>query len=477
MRSKLATASLLFLLLFLTGMGYAQFETERSNSQMFQSDQDSLHQRLLPEWFDDAKLGIFVHWGLYSVPAWSGKGEDAPKESQVPHVEQASWYLNTLRVAGSPTFKYHQQKYGRNFDYYQFVPAFNQAVRQWKPEVWAKHFKEAGARYVVMTAKPPDGFSLWQSQVNNPNLKAKPERDLVGVLSKAFTEKGLKMGLYYSAGLDWTFSKFPMTTIGDEGQGLTQDEAYAAYVDAQYRELIQRYHPALLWNEIFYPKKGNFYAILSDYYQRNPKGVVNDRWKGAYSGDYTTLKDLSQLPAPGRKWELIRSLGTSSGYSQTEPDSLMMSVNELVDLLVEVVSKNGNLLLGIGPKADGTIPRGQLQRLKGLGEWLKINGEAIYGSRPWLRTGETSPEGVPLRYTRKGKSLYVLLLAPPESGITFTIPAMTVTDHTVIELLGSEDVVSWVRNGEQLMITLPLELPGHYAYALKITPEPKNYSK
>jgi alpha-L-fucosidase len=436
-----------------------------------QSEEDSLNRRSVPTWFEDAKLGIMVHWGLYSVPGWAtpanptatGQAPARPARSN-----QAESYWDELQKPGSATSAYHRKKYGDKFDYYQFAPLFNQASLKWNAENWAQLFRQTGAKYVVLSAKGVDGFALWPSQVRNPNLPASATRDLVGDLNRAARKRGLKMGLYYSGGLDRTFRP-----VGDSSQLAGRiDETYGRYVAAQYRELIKRYQPDLLWNDFTYPLSGDRSGVLAAFYQRNPAGVINDRWDSPSVGDFVTVYHLLPKALPNRKWELNRAIGLSSGYNRAETEAHLLTVNQLVDLLVEVVSKNGNLLLNIGPRADGSIPAPQLLRLKGLGEWLKMNGEAIYGTRPWIRNGEESSEGVPVRYTQKGNSLYAILLSAPKKGITFSLTSLAVDDHTVMELLGSEDSVSWVQNEGKLMITLPLELPGDHAYVLKITPAP-----
>ncbi|MHB9031597.1 MAG: alpha-L-fucosidase, partial [Anaerolineae bacterium] len=214
----------------------------------------------LPNWFEDAKLGIFIHWGLFSVPAW------APPSGEITHIikEQgwkawftnnayAEWYLNTMRIEGSPTSTYHAAKFNR-MPYEGFVPMFNEAARAWDPAQMAGILQNAGAKYVVLVTKHHDGFNLWPSAQPNPYRQGyHAQRDIVGELSSAVRAAGMTMGLYYSGGLDWTFKHPVITDIAELINCIPQSADYIAYADAQWRELIERYLPAVLWNDIGYP--------------------------------------------------------------------------------------------------------------------------------------------------------------------------------------------------------------------------------
>src|SRR5271157_4162734 len=217
---------------------------------------ESLDQHPLPDWYNDAKLGIFIHWGLYSVPGWaplSHPEHDFDNQDYIKNNPYAEWYYNTMRIEGSPTRKYHGEKYGADFDYYNFASDFNREIQKWDPDAWAKVIKDAGAKYVVLTSKHHEGFTLWPSETPNPTLPADRQhatRDLVGELTAAVNKQGLRMGLYYSGGYDWTFVPGPITDWKQAKTVEPQTEAYGKYVDAQMRELIRKYHPALLWNDI-----------------------------------------------------------------------------------------------------------------------------------------------------------------------------------------------------------------------------------
>ena len=257
----------------------------REAAAAFQPTWESIRTHKVPQWYDDAKFGIFVHWGLYSVPAWatpSGELHKVDWDVWFKNNAYAEWYLNTLRIDGSPTQEHHRKTYGKDFDYMDFVPQFNKEIAKWQPDEMAGLFAEVGAQYVVLTSKHHDGFTLWPSKVNNPNRKPDQQhaaRDLVGELTKAVRSKGLRMALYYSGGLDWSFTPTPVLTSKDVRGTIIHTPEYARYADAHWRELIEQYQPTILWNDIGYPKQGDLEHIFADYYNRFPDGLVNDRFE------------------------------------------------------------------------------------------------------------------------------------------------------------------------------------------------------
>lgn len=436
---------------------------------------ESVKKHPLPAWFADAKFGIFIHWGLYSVPAWAspvGEPGSVPWDVWFKNNAYAEWYLNTMKFQDSPTWAHHQKTYGAGFSYYDFIPVFNRAVQQWNPESWARLFKQSGAKYVVLTTKHHDGFTLWPSQVANPHFPATQpvvSRDIVGQLTRAVRKNGLTMGLYYSGGLDWSFNPKPVTHLDGLYPSIPQDSAYGAYVDAHYRELAAQYRPDILWNDIGYPPKGDLPAMLSSYYNQTPNGVVNDRWAkwGVYEGEFKTPEYSVLNEITPYKWETCRGLGYSFGYNQREDASHVLSAKALIHLLADVVSKNGNLLLNIGPKADGTIPAIQLARLTELGKWLKTNGEAIYGTRPYIRAEAVTTDSLAVRYTRRGDTLYAILLGKPKNGYV-NIPDLVLPAGTRITLLGRRGGLAWRMEKGMVRILFPQRLTESPAYALRI---------
>jgi len=439
----------------------------------YEASLESLNKHPLPQWYGDAKLGIFIHWGLYSVPGWAPlihPEHDFTSPDYITHNPYAEWYLNSMRLDGAPTQAYHREHYGADYDYYNFAPVFDREIQKWNPDVWAKIFHDAGAKYVVLTTKHHDGFTLWPSSTPNPKLPADRQhasRDIVGELTTAVRDQGLRMGLYYSGGYDWTFVPGPIRIPADYEAVKPQSEAYGKYADAHVRELIQRYHPAVLWNDIDYPKSGHPLEIMAEYYNAVPDGVIDDRFGVKHSDftspEYQTLDKISLT-----KWEECRGLGRSFGYNRAEGEAETIAPADLIHLLVDIVSKNGNLLLDVGPEADGTIPDVQMDRLRVLGAWLQRNGEAIYGTHPWKRAVGETADGISVRFTEKGSTVYATLLSQPKTT-TVTFKSLSPKAGSQINLLGESGSLVWSQQADDITVKLPSTLPGRYAYVLKIT--------
>ncbi len=405
------------------------------------------------------------------MPGWAPlnhPNHDFSSNDYIKYDPYAEWYLNTMRVPGSPTADYHREHYG-NAGYYDFAPEFNRESKKWNPDAMAAIFQAAGARYVVLTSKHHEGFTLWPSTTPNPNPSLKPaqlhaERDIVGELTQAVRAHGLKMGLYYSGGYDWTFNTGPILVNSDYQAVKPESEAYGKYANAQIHELIARYKPSLLWNDIDWPKTGDALGVEADYYNAIPDGVIDDRF-GIKHADFTSPEYAKLDKISPKKWEECRGLGRSFGYNRAEGEAETIAPAELIALLVDIVSKNGNLLLDVGPEADGTIPPVQMERLKALGAWLQQNGEAIYDTTPWTQAEGKSVEGDDLRFTRKGDDLYITILGEPKShSIAFQKGSGSFTSITMLggTKLGYEEM------GMNLKIDLPEHLPGHYAYVIKL---------
>jgi alpha-L-fucosidase len=421
--------------------------------------------RPLPAWFDEAKLGIFVHWTAAAVPAYAplvdspfdlaaeGGWEEAMRSS--PYVE---WYQNSIAIEGSPAALHHAEVHGdRPYD--DFVAAFLGGHAGWQPEPWADLFAAAGARYVVLVTKHHDGVLLWPSATPNPN---KPrwgsERDVVGDLAAAVRARDLRFGTYYSGGLDWTFGGLPMRSFEEMLGAIPQTADYLAYADAHWRELIERYRPDVLWNDIGYPAAGDLPALFDHYYAAVPHGVVNNRfdWMGQTAGmvhcDFVT-PEYSTKGDPKRKWESTRGIGTSFGFNREEGDDTYLSADALVRMLVDIVAHGGNLLLNVGPTADGTIPWAQAQRLLALGWWLRTNGEAIYGTRPWSRTTGETGEGHAVRFTTKGEALYAIVQGTPSTDLV--VLDVEPGEGAVVTLLGHDAPLRWQATPGGCEVTLP----------------------
>jgi alpha-L-fucosidase len=432
----------------------------------------SLNQHPLPQWYDDAKLGIFIHWGLYSVPGWATlqhPEHDFGNRDYLKYNPYAEWYYNTMRIEGSPTEAYHREHYGANYNYYNFASIFDQESKKWNPDQWAKIFRDAGAKYVVLTTKHHEGFTLWPSSTPNPTLPADRQhatRDIVGELTKSVRAQGMRMGLYYSGGFDWTFVPGPIRTPEDGSKVEPKSEAYGNYAFAQIHELIDRYHPAVLWNDIAWPETGHPLQVMADYYNAIPDGVVDDRFSVPHS-DFTSPEYQNVSDIKTKKWEECRGLGRSFGYNRAEGEAETIAPDKLIYMLVDIVSKNGNLLLDVGPEADGTIPPVQMERLRALGAWLHQNGEAIYGTHPWKRAEGKTDQVIDVRFTQKENDLFATLLGRPTSH-SITIKDVTLAPSSEVTLLGSINPLQWAQQGSDLHINFPAILPGDYAYVLKL---------
>ena len=458
----------------------------------YQPTLESLHQHPVPAWFDDAKLGIFIHWGLPSVPAWAPlSGELTQVAAEMgwdalfvnnPYVE---WYLNSLRIKGSPPHRHHLATYGPNFTYDDFIPLFNQAIQRWEPEAWASFFQEVGARYVVLVSKHHDGFLLWPSRHPHPRKgHYHASRDIVGELGQAVRARGLRMGYYYSGGLDWSFNPRPITNRDEVYSTIVQSPEFIAYVDAHWRELIDRYETAILWNDIGYPQRAPVLELFAHFYNRTPDGVINDRFGQVRSAshtpeegtlenprgphyDFTTPEYSSYDEIKPFKWESTRGIGFSFAYNQLEGPDSYMTAAQCIRLFVDIVSKNGNLLLNVGPMPDGSIPELQKQCLTGLGAWLRRNGEAIYGTRAWQVAQAQAEDGTEIRYTQKDGALYAILMETLRERVV-AIPGLAAVPHAQVHLLDGNVALDWRQFGEYLVITLPPELPDAPVHALRI---------
>ncbi len=428
---------------------------------------DSLRTHEVPAWFHDAKLGIFIHWSVSSVPGFAPReaGIDAifSGESEQTDSPYTEWYWNSLKLEGSAVGRYHREHYGDQ-PYEAFADDFRRGLEQWRPDQWARAFEEAGARYVVLVTKHHDGFCLWPSEVPHP----KPEyrgwntgRDVVGELAAAVRARGMRFGVYYSGGLDWTFDDRPVRGLVDVLAGMPGG-AYPAYAAAQVRELIDRYRPDVLWNDISWPQpNAELYELLADYYAAVPEGVINDRWLARSwlipwlrlgpinrLGEYLVKRQLAKTggmiapPAPPMydyrtpeyasfddiqqgKWECVRGMDKSFGYNHTSTPEDFLTKRELLHSFVDIVSKNGNLLLNVGPRGvDAQIPDEQRERLRWLGEFLGANREAVYGSRPWTHAEGVDDAGVSARFTLNDGRVYRIVLDdPPRAEIHADEPA------------------------------------------------------
>jgi len=362
--------------------------------------------RPCPDWFATPQLGIFVHWGIFTVPAWAPRGRAIHElmgddyDMSAVLTPYSEWYENALRVEGSATREHHKALHGDK-PYTGFRPEFDAAAESFDASAWADFFAACGARYVVFVAKHHDGYCLWPTDVANPHRPGwNTARDFAGELGEAVRARGMRYGLYYSGGLDWTFRGTPIANLGDMFACVPTEEDYRQYAFAQAKELIDRYRPSVFWNDICWPNSADVPVLLDHYYKTVPDGVTNDRWFAAESffislretesrvsfnammkarsgepqvetpapyGDYRCVEfGLGVIPKD-QKWEACRGLGLGFGYNQAELPEDYLTAGQLIALYRDVTAQRGNLLINIGPMADASIPEIQAAPLRALG--------------------------------------------------------------------------------------------------------------
>ncbi|MGC0238394.1 alpha-L-fucosidase [Arthrobacter sp. SD76] len=349
--------------------------------------------RPTPEWFQNSPFGIFIHWGAYSVPAWAepigALGTIDDDRKWFTHNPYAEWYYNTIRIDGSPAQQYHKETYGGG-DYDDFLDQWK--AEQFDPADWVELFKFAGADYVVPTTKHHDGIALWDAPGTGERntVRRGPRKDLIGEIASAVEAKGLKLGLYYSGGLDWHVRPFPphITSESVHDTARPKDAGYAEYAYNHVVDLVDKYRPHVLWNDIEWPDAGKHFGghglgtLFQHFYSTNPEGVVNDRW-GATHKDYATSEyEHSSQSESESQWENCRGIGFSFGYNQVEGPEQSLTGKQLARHLTDVVSRGGHFLLNVGPRADGTIPEIQRQALTDLGRWMANAKQYLVGGRP-----------------------------------------------------------------------------------------------
>jgi alpha-L-fucosidase len=465
-------------------------------TEIFMPDSASIAESYqIPEWFRDAKFGVFIHWGVYAVPAFGNE-----------------WYPRKMYEEGTDVNKHHVETYGAltEFGYKDFIPMFT--AEKFNADEWLSLFKESGIRYIVPVAEHHDGFSLYNSVGNRWNsVEMGPRRDIIGELKAASLEHGLHFGLSsHRAENAWFFNE-GMNTPSDvqdttyrslygpclewpggqtvecpDGAGFNE-ESKAQWLAHTY-ELIDLYQPELIWFDWTVgklPFQSTFYQFMAYYYNNaidwGKEVVVNT--KLGY-GNNIQVFDIERGKADSIlkfPWQTDTSIGKKSwGYIEGEENK---SPNHIIDDLVDIVSKNGNLLLNIGPRPDGTITQEQQDVLLKIGAWLTVNGEAIYGTRPWIIAAEGSAKSTAgaftdneesqytaedIRFTTKGDILYALTLAWSDKEILVRSINQSKTVDQVF-MLGSGEELFWNQTADGLVVRFPEEKPTEYAHALKIS--------
>jgi alpha-L-fucosidase len=459
-------------------------------------------------WFNDAKFGIYFHWGIYSVPAFENE-----------------WYSRNMYIAetiphneGHLANQYHQLVYGpvSKFGYKDFIPMFH--AEKFDPQEWAELFRKAGAKFGGLVAEHCDGFSLWDSKVNKWNVaQMGPRRDVAREMARAFRNEGMKFVTIFCHQILWGWYPTEDPTVDCSNPayaGLYGPPAHPSpFVfspsklfppppknfqevwETKVKEVIGNYQPDL----IFFDGRLNIIDeqrridLLAHYYNQSEKWgkevVLTYKDKDLEAGTATLDLERSRMSnLVSFKWMTDTSIDWKSWCNVRNPD--YKSADRLVDELVDIVSKNGNFLLNITPAADGVIPEPVVQRLRAIGAWLDVNGKAIYSTRPWKVFGEGPTQmtggafgkketleytAQDIRFTSQGKTLYAIVLDWPQNTPEVVIKSLNTNDALVakggianLDLLGSEQKLSWRHDAEGLKIKLPSEKPGDFAYAFRI---------
>jgi len=338
-------------------------------------DWEQLRSRPYPKWFTDAKLGIFIHWGVYSVPAYTSKEG------------YGEWFLRGLQLNSPRQVEFQKRVFGEDFTYRDYAPLFKAEL--FDPNEWAGVFKGSGARYVVLVSKHHDGYCLWPSQYapgwNSADVG--PRRDIVGELTRAVRATGLKMGLYYSL-TEWNNPLHRWYTDPHDQIGKYVEQ----HMYPQWKELVGAYRPSLIFSDgEWFNKADDFRAaeLISWYYNLiGDEAIVNDRWGHGSDIGFRTPEYSAGLQDSDRPWAEVRGLGRSFALNRNEKLSAYMTPDDLIEFFIKAVAFGGGIIINVGPRADGQIPLLQQERLGQLGQWLQVNGEAIYGCTTWKKRSE-----------------------------------------------------------------------------------------
>jgi alpha-L-fucosidase len=472
-------------------------------NKQYGADWSSIDSRPCPQWYTDAKFGIFIHWGVYSVPSFAA----VQVKDENPYAE---WYWNSLTNGkqakeatghGASTWAFHKRVYGADFSYFDFAPMFRAEL--FDPDQWADIFARSGAKYVALTSKHHEGFALWQSAEANRawgrpwnSVDIGPKRDLVTDLSEAGRRKGLHMGIYYSL-YEW----YNPLWLSDKKRYVTE------HLFPQFKDVVTRAKPSIIFSDGEWELTSEDWRspeLLAWLFNESPVAgevVIDDRWGKETRhkhGGYFTTEYTSGMQASAHPWEESRGMGYSYGYNRMETWKDYRTERELTLMLIDIVSRGGNLLLDIGPAADGTIPVIMQERLIQLGNWLSKNGEAIYGThalpktRQWT-TGTTPkmeekefmseyniinmvdepPAGyarVDVFFTAKDDTVYAILPRWPERDIT--LEGLTAASGANVTMLESGDSLHWRNEGARFRIEMPESLrakvPFRHAYVIKM---------
>lgn len=477
------------------------------NSKPFEADWNSLKEYQVPEWFRDVKFGIFIHWGVYSVPAFGNEWyprlmymEDGIVD---PHGKP------TDEMAEFKIYEHHLKEWGHpsKFGYKDFVPMFK--AESFDPARWLDIFEQSGAKYIVPVAEHHDGFALYNSSQTRWNsVNMGPKRDVLGELAKETRGRGMYLGASSHFAFNWNYytRKPGFDTVDAEFADLyAREHAYYAECDAEFlehwwkrtTEIIDNYQPDILWFDFYWDRKEftPYHPILAAYYYNRGIEWGRDVVLQSKNLDFesfpqgTNLLDLERSKMPGIypfPWQTDTSVGANSwGYVN---NWISKTPKLLINDLIDIVSKNGNLLLNVGPRADGSIPEDQVQVLKTIGQWLDVHGEGIYATRPWKIFGEGPTEVVTghlsegrnkefgaedYRITQKGEDLFVFGLDWPKNGEAHIFclgkkAGNLRQEISNIHLIDKKIPLNWKHLNDKLIIELPEEHKSDLAYGVKL---------
>ncbi|MGE9270237.1 MAG: alpha-L-fucosidase [Verrucomicrobiales bacterium] len=477
-----------------------------AESEPYDGSWEALQEMPVPAWFDDGKIGIFIHWGPYSAIGYRKGGRGYAEHVPKMIYEDPDHY--------DPYLKERWGAHPPEFGYKDIIPEFK--AEKWDPEAWAKLFKEVGATYVVFTAEHHDGWANWDSELTPWNAVDKgPKRDLVGDLGAAVRKQGLKYAPSYHRERHQTFFTTKKYVVDAEAREVILEEIkrmpeaaslygpfglskeFADSYVARWKEIQEKYQPDMLWMDDFpiYTRDGNnvrkgIAKPEVKYLDDQVRGMITDFMNdGAARGQAVYVnnkganrnwpdgvgcleKDNLKLKVIGPKWQSCTTFGTSFGYLEGDK---YKTIEGVIHEMIEVISRNGNFLINIGPRGDGTIPEPQVERLQAMGRWLKINGDAIYGSRYWKESDQPTEH---LAFTTHGKNLYAIKMEKPVSPFTIT-GTKGWQDGQVksVRLLGSSAEVKWTLTPQGVKITPPSELGDSlYAWTFEIVTDREQHT-
>lgn len=457
--------------------------------QYYKPTWQSLAQHPVPQWFKDAKFGIYTHWGVYSVPACGPNG---------------TWYPHNMYRKGTPQYQYHLKTYGppTKFGYKDFIPMFK--AEKFDPDQWAELFKNAGAKFAGPVAEHHDGFAMWDTKYSKWNAaKMGPNRDVLAELQKAIKKRQMRfVTAFHHAQNWWHFpvwdKRFDCSDPNYSGlygpihpKGAKPTEQFLKIWKAKLVEVVDKYDPDFIWFDFRLDaiKENYLKQFLAYYYnkalERSKQVVVTYKDHDLPPGVGVVDLELGRMPElTYHIWITDTSVDDQGAWSHVQ-DAPFKSANTLVDNLVDRVSKNGLLLLNIGPKADGQIPQKAKELLLEMGNWLKVNGEAIYGTRPWTiygqgptkmkkggaftETDEVHYTAKDIRFTTKDNVLYAICLDWPGEKVTIeSLRKLYKSEIKSIKMLGVDEKLQWSLTEHGLTIKTPHQKPCKYAYVFKI---------